>query len=397
MEAEGFTIEQVRNPLFNEAESKQPNGLLAMMRAYAKFGAGTPPALQQAMKLNPAFRRVSKRGNITTTIPAYPERNDFEYLSPIGIGTPPQILNVAIDTGSSNFWVLSTSTPPTQLRNHKTYDPSRSSTSIPQTKIQTWTILYGDGSSASGTTSHDAVHLGTNLTLPSAPVELATFVSPAFTADPACSGVLGLGLDFGGGNTILENLLGTGKLSKPLFVADLRRGASGRYTFGFVDEGSFVGKMGYAPVRRDRPWWMFEVEGVQVGDMGRISGKRRWAAIADTGTSLALVPGDVVGAYYDRVAGSGWDERWAGVVFPCAVALPDWSFFLEGGRYRGVVPGAYLRYSRINGTHCFGGLQSSEDIGFAVFGDAVLKAQVVVFDVGGMRVGFGNKALGRVV
>lgn len=42
-----------------------------------------------------------------------------------------------------------------------------------------------------------------------------------------------------------------------------------------------------------------------------------------------------------------------------------------------------------------GGMQSSEGIGFGIFGDVVLKAQFVVFDVGGGRMGFGRKRLVR--
>lgn len=181
------------------------------------------------------------------------------------------------------------------------------------------------------------------------------------------------------------------RLKEPVFTADLRKQQPGRYTFGYVDSKAYRGELGYAEVSPPGSiWWQFGVGGFQVGTERRTP--YNWSAIADTGTSLLLVPRPVVKAYYEGVKGSGYDEGWAAVVFPCESDLPDWSFFLPGG-HRGTVPGRYMAYSRVNGTHCFGGMQSSEGIGFSVFGDVLLKAQFVVFDTGRKRVGFANKAL----
>lgn len=292
---------------------------------------------------------------------------------------------------------MTSETLPYQLFDHATYHPSHSNTSsiLPN---HTWHITYGDGSSASGSVYTDRVSLGSSAIVSNQTVESARRISPAFTYDPACSGILGLGLS---GNavhpirarTFMENL--REQLPRAVFAADLRRRAAGRYSFGFVDETAYTGEMGYVSVTpRGSPWWQFVAGGFQVGDdarTGRVD--VAWSAIADTGTSLLLAPVTVVAEYYARVNGSAFDPEWAGVVFPCEATLPDWSFFL--GEYRGTVPGRYMQYSRINETHCYGGMQSSEDIGFGVFGDVVLKAQFVVFDLEEKRLGFANKVLGE--
>jgi hypothetical protein len=180
------------------------------------------------------------------------------------------------------------------------------------------------------------------------------------------------------------------ELAQEVFTADLKKGRPGRYGFGYVDRGAYTGRMGYAEVTpRDAIWWRFLVDGVQAGNDTRREG---FAAIADTGTSLLLVPQGVVRDYYGLVEGSAYDKDWAGWVFPCAARMPDWSFWLRDG-YRGTVPGRYMVYSKTNGTHCFGGMQSSEGIPFAIFGDVLLKAQFVVFDLAEKRVGFASKVL----
>jgi len=55
-----FTITQVRNPNFNEDDDSR-NGLFAMMHAYAKYGTNMTSAIRLAMRLNPAFQRLTKR------------------------------------------------------------------------------------------------------------------------------------------------------------------------------------------------------------------------------------------------------------------------------------------------------------------------------------------------
>ncbi|KAK3995915.1 putative aspartic proteinase precursor [Cladorrhinum sp. PSN332] len=209
--------------------------------------------------------------------------------------------------------------------------------------------------------------------------------------------------------TFFDNI--KSQLKEPLFTADLRAGFPGRYTFGEVDANAYQGEIGFAKISDDSPYWLFDVKGSQVGSAsgGNINGTRKAYAgggvktIADTGTSLVMLPQVMVDEYYAQVEGAGYDKEWAGMVVPCGRGrrqLPDWSFFIGGEdekreqqHYKGTVPGRYINFGPVNGTHCFGGIQSADGFGFAVFGDVLLKSQYVVFDVGGGRIGFAGKKL----
>ncbi|KAK5659501.1 hypothetical protein OQA88_702 [Cercophora sp. LCS_1] len=302
---QGFSITQIRNPAYLDAEDIPLNGLQAMMQAYAKFGTSYPPEITTAVRINPSFHHnPSKRGNQTGSVPAYPERNDFEYLSPVQIGTPPQTLNLAIDTGSADLWVMSSETPKYQLLSQKLYTPTSSATSV-LIRNHSWSITYGDRSSAGGAVYRDRVTLG-NITYPYQTVESAQRVSPAFTSDPNCSGILGLGMSAGNAVrpnqalTFMDNI--RSQLKEQVFTADLRRQQPGRYNFGYVDEKAYKGEIGYAGVTPGSMWWQFQAGGYQVGTGQKVG--HNWSAIADTGTSLLLVPKQVVRSYYAQVAGT---------------------------------------------------------------------------------------------
>lgn len=213
-----FSIEQIRNPQFVR------NGPLALAKAYAKFGAPVPADLQAAVSKIKAEYGVSKRttGSVTNT----PEQYDSEYLSPVSIGTPPQVLNLDFDTGSSDLWVFSSETPSSEVDGQTVYNPSKSSTSK---KISgaSWSIEYGDGSSSSGDVYDDVVTVG-GLTVTSQAVEAAKQVSDEFTSDSDNDGLLGLA--FSSINTVTPKSQKTffdnakPQLDSPLFTADLKAG-----------------------------------------------------------------------------------------------------------------------------------------------------------------------------
>lgn len=186
-------------------------------------------------------------------------------------------------------------------------------------------------------------------------------------------------------------------LAAPLFTSNLRAGRPGNYNFGYISPREFTGDITYAPVARENPYWEITVDGVQIGSGAYETTDLLERVVVDTGTTLILIDDSLVEAYYDEVPGAAYARSWGGFVFPCDAELPDWYFGI--GAYRGRVPGEYINYNEVNGTHCFGGIQSSAGIPFHLFGAVLLKAQFAVFDyvdVQGRappRVGFANKKL----
>lgn len=120
-----------------------------------------------------------------------------------------------------------------------------------------------------------------------------------------------------------------------------------------------------------------------------------WPMVADTGTTLMLLPEELVDMYWSQVPGAHMDEFYDGYLFPCnqSSALPDFEFGFNDG-WVGKVPGHYMNFENITKTECYGGIQYGfPDMEFGILGDTWLKSMYVVFDAGNERIGFANKAL----
>ena len=223
-------------------------------------------------------------------------------------------------------------------------------------------------------------------------VQSATEVSDGIAADKFSNGIMGLAMS--SLNTVRPTAQKTyfdrvqNDLQVPVFTANLIKGSAGNYNFGFINQNEYYGTVGFATVTKDSPWWQIDIEGYRVAQ-GAPWHKWKYSAIVDTGTTLLLLPDKLVKFYYKKVKGSYIDEDYGVWVFPCTAKLP--SFYFGFGKYRGKVPGNYINYGRLTQTVCYGGIQSSEGIGFAILGDILLKAQFVIFDLKQNRVGFANK------
>ncbi|KAI1772917.1 secreted aspartic proteinase precursor [Hypoxylon cercidicola] len=376
-----FTVNQVRNP------KHVKNGARALAKAYRKFGAPLPESLVNALNLTYA---VTKRqtGSATNT----PEEDDAEYLTPVSIGTPAQTLNLDFDTGSADLWVFSSELSSRYQSGHGVYNPSRSSTSR-RLSGSTWDISYGDGSGASGDVYTDVVNIG-GVSFASQAVETASQISTEFTQDTNNDGLVGLA--FSSINTVSPRSQRTffdnvkSSLSQPLFGVNLNHDAPGSYDFGFADSSKYTGSITYTSVSTSEGFWEFTASSYRVGSTAystRVSG------IADTGTTLLLLPDSIVRNYYRQVSGAQNSNTYGGYVFPCSATLPTFTYVV--GSKSIVIPAAYMNYAPATegSSTCYGGLQSSSGIGINIFGDVALKAAYVVFNgASSPQLGFATKA-----
>lgn len=358
----------------NQVEIKTPfkSGAQAVADAHSKYGVKIPTHIQEAAAI------------ATGSVNAPPsDQYDSSYICPVTIGG--QTFHLDFDTGSSDLWVFSKELPANEQGSHALYDPAKSTTA---SKVQgaTWKISYGDGSTAGGDVYTDTVDIG-GTTITKQAVEPAASVSAQFVNSVGVDGLVGLA--FPNINTVKPTSQNTffgnaaSQLPQPVFTTNLQYHAAGTYDFGYIDDSQHTGPIVYSPIDSARGFWTFS---------STVAGQSL-QGIADTGTTLLLLPDAVVSSYYSSVSGAVNDAQAGGYTFPCATTLPDFPVTVAGTDF--VVPGYVMNYAPLSqgSATCFGGLQSSTSIGVNIFGDIFLKAVFVVFDQSTPQIGFATKPL----
>ncbi|PYH88480.1 acid protease [Aspergillus ellipticus CBS 707.79] len=334
-------------------------------------------------------------------VPAEDVQNDSMYLATVGIGTPAQNLKLDFDTGSADLWVWSTKLPSATLSesgSHAVFNSSKSST-FKTAEGESWQISYGDGSSASGSVGTDDVNIG-GLVVKNQAVELAEQMSSTFV-EGAGDGLLGLA--FGNINTVqpksvktpVENMILQDDIPKSaeLFTAKLDTwrdtDEESFYTFGYIDQ-DLVTTAGeevyYTPVDNSEGFWLFNSTSATVN--GKTITRSGNTAIADTGTTLALVDDETCQAIYDAIEGAYYDEEMQGYVYPSDTAedsLPVVSFAVGDKQF--AVQKEDLAFTEAKTGYIYGGIQSRGSMTMDILGDTFLKSIYAVFDVGNLRFG----------
>jgi hypothetical protein len=355
-----FTLDQILNS--NTTTKTPAQRLLFVYAKYAKSGASAPNAV----------RKAAAAPATMATVASSPEAGDVSYLCPVTVGG--KTLNLNFDTGSADLWVYSNLQPSSQRSGHAYYASNNANLMAGYS----WDIMYGDGSGASGKVFADKVAVG-SVTATSQAVEAATSVSASMISDVESDGILGLA--FSNVNTVSptqqKNFFDTVKsqLAKPVFTADLKKGAPGSYDFGYIDTAKYTGSITYVNLNTNGGFWQFPAGGYAIGSGAKVS--KTYNCVADTGTSLLLLPSDIVTAYYKQVKGAWYSDYQGGWIFSCNAKLPTWSAVIGGKMF--TVPGSYMNYAALGNNMCFGGMQADTGIGFSILGDVFLKSQFVVF------------------
>jgi hypothetical protein len=301
------------------------------------------------------------------------------------------------DTGSSDLWVWSTELPSattSQASGHKIFDPTKSSTY--KKTSETWKISYGDSSSASGNVGTDVVSVG-GLKITAQAVELANTISAQFQQDTA-DGLLGLA--WGSINTVqptpvktpVDNMIAqkditgdmelfTVKLGSWRDASDADKGDS-FYTFGFIDQPTIKAsgmQPVYTPIDNSQGFWTFDSASFSVNDSTTTQSGN--TAIADTGTTLALVSDAMCKAIYAAIPGAKYDDQQQGYIFPndtTADQLPVVKVAV--GDHLFTINKEDLAFADAGNNMVYGGIQSRGTMTFDILGDTFLKSIYAVSD-----------------
>ncbi|KAF5718004.1 hypothetical protein FGLOB1_1897 [Fusarium globosum] len=382
----GFSLEATKN------SNSKPDFVREWVAAHQKWGKGVSPETLSAFSLLDDDGRVDVK----------PLGADEIYIADVKVGNPPQTLKMALDTGSADLWVQSTDTiyranpeGPWAPR----YKPNSSKTSR-RLRDAEWEVGYVDGTHANGIVYLDTVRLG-DFELNNTAIQSAQIVAPRFERETELTGILGLAKSLPSNidpptPSLLDKLRPL--LADPVFTVDMRRNATGRFDFGYIDESRAKDNISWMATREDSPHWDVTFDTTAWTGLRQVWMAHTFEATIDTGTTLLFLPGDLASMYWYDVPDMRVDPRLGdSFTFPCKFSndLPDLMFKVPGTEHVLRIPGPYLSYSTTDNDsdYCWGGLQSAESLGVTIIGDIALKALYVAFDLENNKVGFANKDL----
>ncbi len=134
--------------------------------------------------------------------PATPQQQPVHFWTThVAVGTPFQLLNVTIDTGSGDFWLRAGHdvAPADVNPNHAIFDPTASSTWVSDTSYS-FSISFASGT-IKGYVGNDTIGYG-DAVMPNSRVELA----PAANDDSDTDGIIGMALPIPGQDCTSSNL-----------------------------------------------------------------------------------------------------------------------------------------------------------------------------------------------
>ncbi|CAO3566886.1 unnamed protein product [Mortierella alpina] len=360
--------------------------------------------------------------------------NDVEYYGIVGIGTPPQMFKLDMDTGSSDLWIPSKKCGEhnPKCNRHARFDPSLSSTA---TELKTaWKIAYGDGSAVSGHLAVDRLEFS-EITIENQLFGMADRESSSFLED-VVDGVFGLGFpalsalrmeegeekeikgSLGSAaaeadgveghsgkaekvrvsHAVLSGIMNHERIPAPVFGVWLGDGdevvsqegerekamdsGDGEFYFGSIDTTRFEGELTYLNIT-DPKYWQIKVDGVRLngGEDLRVGGE----TIVDTGTTLLVFP-TAQAKTINKAIGAKSDP-WEGWILPCNSNKDGAIEFSMNGKWFAVRRRDLVREKvKTKAGWCYSAVTATPGE-VMIFGDVFIRNNYCVFDVENLSIG----------
>jgi len=326
---------------------------------------------------------------------------DSFYFGQVAIGTPPQLLDINLDTGSADFWVADSECTSSACQGIIPYNEEASSTLI---KSQTpWEIQYSKGA-ARGLLAADTVSYA-GYTVVNCTFSLALQVADVL--NPPISGLMGLGwksLSTSGATPFWQAVVEAGDVKDQVFSFQLARNndaenlydldelplnPGGVFTLGEIDTDQFSGQITWHTVPnrfiQQAGYWAIEVESVTL--QGRTAVTTGQYGVIDTGTTLIAGPSNLIAAFYNLIPNAqAVDDGF--YVYPCETQV-ELAFTFDGTTYD--INPSDFNFGPVGQGYCMGSL-FEENLGqnapSFIVGDTFLKNVYSAYRYNPPSVGF---------
>ncbi len=387
--------------------------MISSLAVLALLVVDSVSALNEPLQLD--FTKKSKRSNAkaldsrSVDLPLYNEQGGLEYWVDITVGTPPQKLQVQLDTGSSDLWIPSSSAPVCQGPDGSTncssgvFDSSKSSTY--KLISNDFTMSYYDPSDVdSGDYITDVLTVGnaklTNMQmgLANQAVDTTGVMGISFTSGEAicyeqdsCSQLV---------PTVVDQLKNQGYAQRnaySMWLNDLGSD-SGTILFGGIDTAKYSGELISLPMQIDPS----DTGSTNVTDLSvsltsvlirtesgtqKLSGDNfAVAALLDSGTFDTELPASVANTIISGMGATYIDGE---AIVPCRIGKAHATLiFGFGGGASIEVPISEMvvdaGFTFQDGTEaCYLGIDAVDDSlgGAIILGDTFLRSAYVVYDL----------------
>ncbi|PMD38664.1 acid protease, partial [Hyaloscypha variabilis F] len=304
----------------------------------------------------------------------------------VGVGTPPQLVDVQIDTGSSELWVnptCSNAWNPYGCAENGFYKPASSSTKV--LTPDTFSIQYGIGS-ASGLYVLDNIAMGSTYSI------VAQRFGDASTSADQMEGIMGIGWGYGVDTNyfnVIDQLAAQGIIHSRAFSVDLASidVAQGSIIFGGIDTMKYSGVLEKRPIIPyyqapdfyPRYWIYMTSLGVTVpGSNSSVpvtTPTINQAIFPDSGSTFCYLPPALFTgllSFFPSAVNQGNNEY----TVPCA--LRNQAGTIDFGFGGTIIHVSYHEFFWFDGAECW--LAAVPSTEFFLLGDSFMRSAYIVYD-----------------